>query len=202
MTIKRRERKLWASAETLEDLGDLMAMWLEGDLRSRPGYYGKTDLDTAELTELCAALCRAGVVTVQSGPGMQWHDDLAGFGRSRICVEAFTDEGGLTGLRTACDGTDLMVVAHRTPARRLLGRTDGPDIPLVQWDYRTVGTLCHPIDRSYVGTMWDGISREAFAVVVDGWQVAVIDPQWGRSELLLAVLGEWARNAARTAGAA
>lgn len=187
-TVKRRNRKLWASARNLDDLGECMALWVEGSIASCPGYHGRTDLPTPELTALCTDLCRAGVVTVQSHPGMEWHDNVAWYGRSRICIEAFTDDAGLARLREACDGTDLMVVAHRTPARRWFGRTEGPDIPLVQWDYRTVLTLCHPIDRSYVGTMWDGISGEAFDAVLDAWQVAVIDPEWGRNEHLFDTL--------------
>ena len=36
--MNRADRKLWAAARTLADLGELTARWLEGRIASQPGY--------------------------------------------------------------------------------------------------------------------------------------------------------------------
>jgi len=70
--MSRSDRRRWRSARTVSDLGELMALWLEGKIASRPGYqprYGPED-ETAHLVPTLAALCRAGYVTTQSQPGL------------------------------------------------------------------------------------------------------------------------------------
>lgn len=69
--MSRSDRRSWRSARTISDLGELMALWLEGKIASRPGYqprYGPDD-ETAHLVPTLAALCRAGYVTTCSQPG-------------------------------------------------------------------------------------------------------------------------------------
>ncbi|MGW1620979.1 DUF6919 domain-containing protein, partial [Streptomyces sp. NPDC002172] len=35
--MSRSDRRRWRSARTISDLGELMALWLEGTIASRPG---------------------------------------------------------------------------------------------------------------------------------------------------------------------
>ncbi|GGZ19658.1 DUF6919 domain-containing protein [Streptomyces nitrosporeus] len=35
--MSRADRRRWRSARTVADLGELMALWLEGEIASRPG---------------------------------------------------------------------------------------------------------------------------------------------------------------------
>ena len=195
--MKRAERKLWKTARTLADLGELMAQWLEGDLRSRPGYYGPTDLDSTELTALCVDLCRAGVVTFESQGAQTWEDDYAGVGRARVFIEAFVGDEHLGGLRDVCRDAGLTLIAHRTPPRRWFGsfRSTGADeIPVVLHGERTALSVGSPIDRRYVDLMWDGVSDEAYDAVAAAWQVTIIDPEWGRNDRLRLALDMWTRR--------
>ena len=48
--MNRDDRKLWASARTLDDLCELTAMWLEGELEQTPGHLGPPCPETAEIT--------------------------------------------------------------------------------------------------------------------------------------------------------
>ncbi|WP_157881130.1 DUF6919 domain-containing protein [Streptomyces griseoruber] len=65
------DRRRWRSAHTVADLGELMALWLEGELRSWPGYMPGCgpDEETTHLIPSLAALNRAGFLTIASQPG-------------------------------------------------------------------------------------------------------------------------------------
>ncbi|MFF3256493.1 DUF6919 domain-containing protein [Actinacidiphila glaucinigra] len=70
--MNRADRRRWREAVDLEDLGTLMALWLEGEIASWPGYqpgYGP-DEETTALVPTLAACCRAGYVTIGSQPGI------------------------------------------------------------------------------------------------------------------------------------
>lgn len=187
-TMNRVDRRLWRSARTLADLGGLMARWLEGGIRTQPGYYGRTDLDTPELTTLCARLCRAGVVTHQSQAAQSWPDG-GRITQARLFIEAFADDSTVAQLHAACSGTDLRLIANRTPGRAWFRRGDRDRIPVVTtYDGGVRLSLTSPIPRRYVDLMWEGIHRDAHAAVLDAWQVAIVDPEWGRNELTHDVL--------------
>ncbi len=64
-TLKRRDHARWQRAETLQDLADLTASWLSGDIASQPGYYGRVDVDEDDAPGLTAAL----VASTESGSG-------------------------------------------------------------------------------------------------------------------------------------
>jgi hypothetical protein len=104
--MNRADRKLWAAARTLADLGELTAQWLEGRIASVPGYmpgWGP-DPETAPHIPVLAAANRAGFLTVNSqsadGPWEAW---VNGF----VCDEA------LEWLRAACDRSGLVMSGRR-----------------------------------------------------------------------------------------
>ena len=57
----RADRRLWRQAESLPELADLMARWLEGELSMWPGYDDWPDEETAELIPVLARANRAGL---------------------------------------------------------------------------------------------------------------------------------------------
>jgi len=61
----------WAAAVTLEQLGDLVAQWLEGRISSAPfnAVEGPPDSETGPLVPVLAQLNRSGFVTEDSQPG-------------------------------------------------------------------------------------------------------------------------------------
>lgn len=189
--MRRHENKQWSDARTLADLGELMAKWIEADLQTRPGYHGPSDLDTAELEVLCGDLCRSGYVTENSQAADEW-DDRGTVMQARAWITGFAGDDTLARLRAACEGTDLMVFAYRTPPRRWWPqrrRSIEDSVPIVAnalgLDYALVEG---PFSRSDVRTMWDGVSGEALDAVLDAWQVTVLDPRWCRNDLLIDTL--------------
>jgi hypothetical protein len=181
--MNRRERKLWRSARTLDDLGQLMARWLEGDLRHRPGYYGTTDLDTPRLTKVCAELCRAGFVTDSSQEGGEWLIQ----GRSvhqRAGIGGFADDDALDALRQIGRQHAFVVSAHRRPSLTGLRRR----IPVTAENWQACTWFGGQIETCHYEIGWSGISDEAYWAVLWSWHVAIIDPEWGRRGLLVAAL--------------
>lgn len=184
-TIKRADRKLWEVARTLTDLGECMALWLEGEVKSRAGYYGPTDLDSPELTALCAGLCRAGYVTHNSQLAHRWEHPAMDTVRTRTWIEGFASDDALARLQAACDGTGIILAAHRTPrARRFRRYRPAEVIPDQMHGDRISGSLRLPTPLSYVDVMWKGVSDEAWRVVLEAWQVIVVGPEWGHDRLV------------------
>lgn len=184
--VKWRERKEWEAARTLGDLGQLMARWLEGDLKSNPSYHGKSDLDSAELTALCAALCRSGFLTWNSQQTGDWGSDIHG----RTYIEGFAHDGTLKRIRGACEPAGVIVVAHPTPTRKWFSWLDGgPGIPVVLYGDQVRLSVGHQVPRDYVETCWGEVGVEAYADVLSAWQVTVVDPRWGDDRHLVRALG-------------
>lgn len=78
------DRRLWRSADSLQDLGDRVALWLTGAIASQAGYqprYGP-DPETAHLVPVLARLNRAGYVTDCSSPASRTPTTTARAGAS------------------------------------------------------------------------------------------------------------------------
>lgn len=187
MTIERADRKLWAEARTLADLGEGMALWLEGEITSRPGYYGPTDLDSPELTALCAALCRAGLVTDNSQQGGNWTYQ----GRdvwARDAIDGFCDDTTLGRLHDATWSTPLIVTARRTKRRFRRHASDGGRVSVTEVAGRIYTTFGGQMWPGCLDSIWDGIGKQAYREVLNAWHIAVVDPKWGRTDLLIDTL--------------
>ncbi|MFC9602489.1 DUF6919 domain-containing protein [Streptomyces niveus] len=70
--MSRSDRRRWRAPQSVTELGHMMAAWLEGEIRSRPGYSPSCgpEEETAHLVPTLAALCRRGFVTTSSQPGL------------------------------------------------------------------------------------------------------------------------------------
>lgn len=193
--MRRHERKQWATARTLDDLGELMALWLEGEIKSRPGYYGSTDLDTPGLTALCAALCRAGFVTTDSQRAWLGTNHRGNRVRARAAVSGFCDDARIARLHATARDAGVSVLAQRgTPGMDgavvvtevngspyyWAGGYPGRDDLIADWS-----DVWSNRDRSGLRR---GISWRAFRAVRASWYVAIIDPEWGRNDLLVDTL--------------
>jgi hypothetical protein len=185
----RADRRLWAAAQSLSDLGDLMARWLEGDLIVWPGYtpgYGP-DEETTDLIPVLAAANRAGFVTDQSQPGC----DEIGFDGARWVQRAavtglVADEVLLSRIRWACEDAGLLVVMC-TPPRH---RSWSCEIPATFRDGETVTSFGRELSLRELKFTWRGISRPAMAEVVDAWQVTIVDLVDCRNDWLWPVLAK------------
>ena len=182
----RADRRRWAAAQSLPELCDLMARWLEGELSMWPGYGDGADEETADLIPVLARLNRAGFLTDQSQPGC----DGPGFDglrwQQRAAVSGFiADEQVLAQVRQAGERAGLTVlIAHPwllPQGRGITGTLRGGE-PYTEFGaYLPVRTLRH---------IWRGVSRPALAEICDAWQVTLVDPEWGSSDRLWTALDE------------
>lgn len=90
--MKRSDRRRWAAAETLTDLGSLTALWLEGEIGQTPGYIGPPDDETKEITPTLVRLNRfGGIVTYGSQPGFDGIGYDGAHWRQRPAVELLAE---------------------------------------------------------------------------------------------------------------
>jgi len=98
--VKRRDRRLWASAGSLADLGELTAQWCAGAITETPGHAGPPDDETLPYLDLLAAVNRAGFVTENSqAADRDWTAWVCGFADSATTGWLLSDAAGagLTG---------------------------------------------------------------------------------------------------------
>lgn len=180
------DRRRWAAAQTLPELADLMALWLEGELSMWPGYGAGTDEETTLMIPTLAAANRAGFLTDQSQPG------YTGFGFDDLVWEQRAAVSGLVGdeqllarIRRAGEAAGLLVLISHP---RLLPQGRGATCTIRGGrPYTSFGE--HLPARTLRG-IWRGISRQASAAVVDAWQVCLIDPEVGRNDRLWPLLDD------------
>lgn len=178
--INEAHRSAWAGASTLLELGELMARWIEGSLSYQPGYFGTgPDDETAELVPLLARVNRAGFFTDFSQPGVlsagEYGQRAAASG---FCAEQMMLE--LVGVGLASE----LVVLRFPPGSEGVGQIavtidDGAECT---W----VGSPMDPaeIDHAYGADL----PSEGLAALHDAWQINVLDPRWGRRDLLMQAL--------------
>jgi hypothetical protein len=183
----RADRRRWAAAESLADLGALMALWLEGDLIVWPGYapgFGP-DGETADLIPVLAAANRAGFVTEASQPGRDEVIDGVRWQQRAAVTGLVADARLLTRIRRACEGAGLMVMLFG-PRRGL-------------WSHETPATFRDGVTVTWFGReqsardlrfIWRGVGPAAMEEVVGAWQVSIIDLEDGRNDRLWTVIGE------------
>jgi hypothetical protein len=121
--MNRADRKRWGQARTLQDLCDLTGAWLQGEIASQPGYYGRVDVDEDQAPGLTAALIaanRAGLLTRTSQAGYiappQHPDypDHPGRGwKQHAALDGLATEETLNRLHKGLQGTDFYCFGNR-----------------------------------------------------------------------------------------
>jgi hypothetical protein len=197
--MKRHDLDLWQAAETLVDLGELVARWLEGKISSQPGYAEGCgpDPETTPLIGTLAAVNRAGLVTTNSQPGVG--------GVQRATVHAFVDEAAY---RQICDDAKragLWLCAGKAPSRTHYVTPDGRTVS--RWNPWKTGwgrgawpDLGVCLSRGDIRDSWIGYgicSRQAQDVLCDAWQTTLIDPEPGRNDRLWPLLDQLAAQRSR-----
>ncbi|MGZ0231132.1 DUF6919 domain-containing protein [Streptomyces sp. CPS1] len=177
---KLQDRRRWAAAQTLPEMAQLMALWVEGELTMWPGYDDGAAEETAALIPTLAAVNRGGFLTDQSQPGC----DGPGFDglrwQQRAAVTGLvSDEHLLTQLRRAGEAAGVTVLISHP---RLLPQGQGATGTIRGGQpYTHFGQYMPP---DVLRQVWRGISRPAMAEVLDAWQVCLIDPDFARNDRL------------------
>lgn len=176
--------RIWRDARSIGDLGGAMAGWLEGHITSQPGCSTGPDEETLPLVPVLARLNRRGWVTTMSQPGYvggDWHQ--------RACVEGWirADDPLLLRIVRAARAAGLIVTAYGA------GRTVGPRKGLSvsrRGDESRTGCGGR-YGRSHHRAELPGIGRRARRQLArHGVVLAVIDPVWGRDDVLWSVLDQ------------
>ncbi len=181
----------WQSARTLADLGKLTARWIEGDLASQPGYCGPSDIEDPALVPLLAALNRAGFVTTgsqigESGPGYD-----GAHWQQRAAVEGFADERTALALIRAAAAAGLISVSYPPASLPRWRYRYDRSVTVTMREDRGVTGFGVQLPRRHIRDSWIGYGichRDAVNALCSAWQVTVIDPQWGRPDVLWRVL--------------
>ena len=188
--MKPSEERRWADAKNLAELGELTALWLEGELGETPGHGSPPKDETRLLVPILAAANRAGAVTVNSQPG---EDKMIGGGRwlQRATVDFLLPHEIADSLSTAAARRGLVVIRHGAPPATtdmdisaLVTLDDGEPYT---WSGRAAG-----VDQ--LRFEYEDCSPELIAEVLQAEQVALVEPEWGPTTRLwdlLGNVGEW-----------
>jgi hypothetical protein len=180
------DRAAWRQAQTLADVGELTARWLEGELGSQPGYSSPVDVDENDvpgLTADLAALNRAGIVTTGSQAGYDGPGYDGAHWQQRAAVSVLADEATAANLREQFADRDGVVVQDRTsvnlpwrPDRLTVTTRDG--YPMTDF-----GTREPTADRA-------AASPGAADAIRNAEQLVIYDEEWGRNDRLWPALRE------------
>jgi hypothetical protein len=197
--VNRADRATWRAARTLADLGELTARWLEGEIRSQPGYADPApgedwgpDPETRALVPVLAAANRAGFVTSGSQPGVSDLGYDGAWWSQRAAVEGFASDVTLARLRAVALAASLIVIAHR-PRRWRTTRCDA--VCVTRRAGRDVTGFGVCLSRRHLRDSWVGYGvchPNAVAALCQAWQVTLVDPLWGRDSVLWPVLRAFA----------
>ena len=184
------EQRRWHGARSVQDLANLVACWLEGTISSQPGYQPQCgpDPETTPLIKALTACNRAGYLTFTSQPGL---DD--GDFQQRAAVEGIIADPQLlqrlTGLAHSA-GLHTAVHTVQAPGPHASGFT------VTTVDDQPVTTFGRPLDTWDIDGSWSGCHPNALAALTAAHQVTLVDPDVGRTDRLLDVLGQAARPTA------
>ena len=175
MTHELQQGDIWAQANSLEDLGEATARWLEERISYHPCYGGDADPETASVVQHLALYNRGGLVTTFSQPAET--PSPQGFSQ-RACVEGYSREELAKKIATLALYTDLLVFIYPPNWQ------GGYQIPITLDEF-------HPF--TWCGGTWGFEELECFekycsptAVeqLKSSWKTVVIDLQWGRIDHL------------------
>jgi hypothetical protein len=141
-----------------------------------------------------AAINRAGFLTHQSQPGVPLDEHGSA---QRANVSGFVSAGAFPVLMAAIAdaGADLIITAARGPALEDFG-----PLIVITLDYGKEFT----VDGGAMSPATlrlnyeDDYHPDAIEDLIRSWQVALIDPEWGRNDTLWPILAGFARRSARS----
>ncbi len=185
----------WGTARTLGDLGLLTVAWLAGEIAETPTHMGPPMPETKSLIPVLTAVNRAGFVTENSQPGVAIEPGVAidaDSSAQRATVTGFAADDTFRALTAALADADLLITAGRATREE---NAWGPDITVTlvggepcTWDGGVESRseleyhhslTCHP---------------DAIAALCEAWQITIVDPQWGRNDLLWPLLEAFAAS--------
>ena len=172
------DKGAWRQATTLDAAGELTARWLEGNSEYQPATFtARYDDETEPIAVELAALNRSGLFTKESQPGLQ-ADGTA----QRQYVTGFCSAETAAGLLALSTRSELVTVAHAP------GEASSASIPVTLDGGEVVtvlGSSENPVTDDQIRD-WAGETNDSLALLLaDSWYVEILDPAWGRNDVLL-----------------
>ncbi len=197
----------WEDARTLKDLGEMTVRWLLGEIDATPSHGGPPDRETARIVDYLVAFNRVGFVTENSQPAenVQYDNDGHPLYGQRAMVSGWCDRSTAQRLVRLTLASDLIVLAHQPGGDSCVkipvtiapgGPSDGSDDSYAIWDepedvggaFTFAGSVYgdEDIDDIFSGEC----SPEAVTALQTAWTVEIIDPMWGRDDVLWPALAQ------------
>lgn len=177
------DRARWAQAATMDDVGEVTAQWLEGQVAAQPGYGGPVDTDedlAPGMTRTLAALNRAGVVTDSSQAGF----DGIGFDgarwQQRAAVRGFADTAAVERLDNAIAEVEGVHLAHR----RSSSWSWRPEVPVTFRDGQTKTDFGARTSGRQINAQYQACPKTARDELRAAEQIVAWDEQPGRNDRL------------------
>jgi len=179
--MPRTERRAWSAARSFEDLAQLTADWLEGRLTAHPnGHHGEPDPETIPLVPVLATCNQGGFLTENSQPGelaeyqgRPWHQ--------RAFVTGFARPGLAGVLNELARQNGLLTRVYMPTGRRLL---DSGAVDVTRWGDRINTGVGDHLPPRAVRQIFPSCHSDAVREVIWACQVTIVDPEWGRDDLL------------------
>jgi hypothetical protein len=177
----------WQAARTLADLGALTVAWLSGEIESTPVHMAPPMPETVPLIPVLIAANRAGFITTQSQPG-ESRDEHGSAQRAN--VSGFASGQAFARLMAAAADSDLIITAARASSGDL-----GPFIVITLDDGEEFTWDGGALSREEIEYGYGHDCPQAIEALCSAWQVTLIDPDWGRNDVLWPVLERFASEA-------
>lgn len=169
------DARFWAGCNTIEDLGRVGALYLEGRIGSQPAYAPGCGVDpeTSQLVPALVAANRAGFYTHGSQPGN--HD---GF-QQHAYVTGFAGLADMMGLELLLSASELHYRIRRADRRR-----DRVNVGQITWGMDSADNVA--------GFYGEVCSEQAVKALLGGWQIVIHDPEAGRDDRVWPLLTAFA----------
>lgn len=180
--LSRKDRREWYQAESIADLCELTARWLDRGIDTCPYHHDGPDEETEELVPSLVAMNRSGLLTYQSHPGGGPFPEPDGNNWwQRAFVDGITDQTTADRISDKLLGSGLIVIRHHGASQFMNFRSSVPVSGSDRHHRRDGIDSGQQMSRRQLGRMFDGL---AFDELCAAEQVSVIDPKWGRNDHL------------------
>ena len=172
------DKGAWRQAITLAAAGELTARWLEGKSEYQAATFTvRYDAETEPIAAELSALNRNGLFTKESQPGLRTENSA-----QRQYVTGFCSAEAAVELLALSTRTELVTVAHapgEASSAAIPVTLDGDDVVTV------LGSSETPVEEEQIRDWADETNETLALLLADSWYVEIMDPVWGRNDVLL-----------------
>lgn len=177
-----RDMKRWKAAKSFEDLCELMALFVLGEMKFSPGYFAESVTEeTKSIATYLARINRAGFLTIDSQPG----SPLKGKSGQRAYVCGYAHPNTAAVLSARLVPTDLYFNEfHSFEPLWRSGEVGEHRIAVTLSNGTTLTSVANCNSTNDLQSFWEDIGHAAYDDLEQMNYCIGIDFQWGRSDEL------------------